>query len=169
VPPPGEHHLARLARKPIAYQPAQPVIRYDDHTGTEHQVRVLVLALAVGSAASTVCLFVWAYQLDSLVLALFGLVTLGMSVALEYGVAELFQPSDTPGAERIIQQRGIGWVSATPLAFRRYQQTPRERTTVNGQPARYAAPVRPTGPRPRADGAPTASASTVVPQRRLHG
>src|SRR6266545_1609852 len=83
---------------------------------TMAQARVVLLVLAAVTATFDVWLFIWAWQLRSPVLVLFGLVCLPMGLVLAYGAALACQSSDTPGAQQILRerrQRRRGWTSHT--------------------------------------------------------
>jgi fatty acid desaturase len=80
---------------------------------TRH-TRIVLVGLAAGTVTAGIWLFVWAWQLASPVLVVFGMVCLPMGLVLVYGAMLTCQPSDTPHVERILQQRRRvqhGWVS----------------------------------------------------------
>ncbi len=100
---------------------------------TMAQARVVLLVLAAVTATFDVWLFIWAWQLRSPVLVLFGLVCLPMGLVLAYGAALACQSSDTPGAQQILRerrQRRRGWTSHTPQYLARFEPSHPQRAQV---------------------------------------
>ena len=84
----------------------------------------MLLVLAGVTVTSDVWLFIWAWQLRSPILVVFGLVCLPMGAVLVYGTALACQRSDAPRAEQILQDRRPGrhgWASHTPQHLARCQ------------------------------------------------
>ncbi len=99
------------------------------------QARPVLVVLAGLTLTSDVWMFIWAGQLRSLILAVFGLICLPMSLVLVYGTALACQRFDAAGAERILQQRQRGrhsWPSHTPHQPVRHQPSERQRAHVGG-------------------------------------
>jgi hypothetical protein len=78
LPASGRGHLAALAG---------PIVRLlydmDDPPDTTHQVRVVMTALALGNAGTSVAMLVWAW--DNPILIPFAVLTLGMAITTGYG------------------------------------------------------------------------------------
>ncbi len=88
------------------------------------QARVVLVVLAAGVVTGAIWLFIWAWQLGSPVLVLFGVVCLPMGLVLVYGAVLACQRSDTPRVEHILQERRrlrSGWASDTPRHLSRYE------------------------------------------------
>jgi fatty acid desaturase len=99
------------------HQPGQP-------PNTMRHTRIVLVVLAVGVVTFSGWLFVWAWQLGSPVLLLFGLVCLPMGLALTYGVVLACERSDVPRVERLLRERrrarrlpGHGWACDTPARY----------------------------------------------------
>jgi hypothetical protein len=96
------------------------------------QARIVLLVLAAVNVTSDVWLFIWAWQLKSLVLVVLGVVCLPMAIALVYGAVLACERSDVPRVEHLLQERRKtrhGWASDTPEHLSRYEPShPKERS-----------------------------------------
>jgi hypothetical protein len=101
---------------------------------TVRRARIVLVLLAAGTVTVGVWLFIWAWQLGSPVLVLFGVVCLPMGLVLVYAAVLACQGSDAPGAERTLAQRRRArpsWTSDTPRRLSRYEPfQPHQRVTA---------------------------------------
>jgi fatty acid desaturase len=100
--------------------------------------RIVLVVLAAGTVTAGVWLFVWAWQLGSPVLVVFGVVCLPMGLVVVYGAALSCQRSDTPRVEQILQERRrlrSSWASDTPHPLSRSEPSRPPALSRQGQDA----------------------------------
>jgi hypothetical protein len=87
------------------------------------QTRIVLVVLAMVNVTSDVWLFIWAWQLGSPVLVVFGVVCLPMAIALVYGAVLACERSDAPRVEQLLERRRArhSWASDTPQRLSRYE------------------------------------------------
>jgi hypothetical protein len=100
--------------------------------------RIVLVVLAAGVVPFSGWLFVWAWQLGSPVLVVFGVVCLPMGLVVVYGAVLSCQRSDTPRVEQILQERRrlrSSWASDTPHPLSRSEQSRPPALSRQGQDA----------------------------------